>query len=312
MNWVIPDKPVQAIFFQGMMESQRQCSKYCGQQGMVATTGETVICPTANPLIHSPYIGKELDEIMLHNNTSRTWYNPLRITDELQQWGFAYKGKKYNLQILGTAIGMPSVVSHAVDVFKLNFGQNGDIQEHAQKVALCTEQFPDHPKILWGVSRGAATSFNAHALHQYDNVKMIILEGCFDSVEHTIEKRAPTLLKYFRLHTLFHHFLALVTQYKCDGVSPLASVANFPENVPVVFITSHADCNVHPECTHSLMNELKKRGKNPIHYIALKHATHDVYAIGDGEDQKLYCTFLHTLYKRYNLPYIPAYVESHQ
>ena len=72
---------------------------------------------------------------------------------------------------------MPTVLAHAVDIFKLNFGQEGDIDEHARKVALCDQKYPHMPKILWGVSRGAAVAFNAHAQNNYENVKMLVLEG---------------------------------------------------------------------------------------------------------------------------------------
>ncbi len=225
-DWVVPDQDVQTVFFQGMMESQRQCAKYCGERGMVATTGEQVICPTSNELIRNPYIGKELDEIMLKNGSPRVWYNPLRLIDHMQEYGFARKMKKYGMQILGTKMGMPTVVAHAVDVFKLNFGQDGDMDELSQKIALCEH---DHqtPKILWGVSRGAAVAFNAHAKHKYKNVKMIVLEGCFDNVAHTITGRTSEWMKWCKLHVLFNYFLAAATQYKVDGASPLESVDNF-------------------------------------------------------------------------------------
>jgi len=309
-EWVVPHKDVQTIFMQGMMDSQRQCAKYCGSSGAQVATGERVVCPTSNTLMRNPYIGKELDEVILHNSTNYSWYNPLKLVIKFQEQLSCWQGSPFNYQVMGSIPGMPSVVSHAINVFKLNFGQESDMYQHQAKVNICEQYAPGCNKILWGTSRGAATVFNAHAKYKYENIKMIILEGCFDTVRHTIETRVPYYLKYLGLHIAFDYFLSFVTEYKRNGISPLISVEYFPEDVPVVFITSCADRNVDKACTDVLVQKLKERGKNPIHYLVLQNSGHNNYAIGNDDDQKRYCIFLHKLYKKYNLPYILAYANK--
>lgn len=310
-EWVNPTgNIVQTIFVQGMMDSQKQCAKSCGPKGMIATTGEHVVCPESIELIQNPYIGKELDEIILAHDNRYAWYNPLAYIGMVQQWGFEKQRAKYNYIIKGTRPDKPSVATHSVDFFKLNFGQHRDIEECSSKIALCNEQYPKSKKILWGTSRGGAALFDALAKKKYDDVSMLVCEGCFDTVGHTIEMRTPWLLKKMGLHIAFHYFLAAVTEYKVNGISPINSVETFPEKVPVVFITSQADTNVAKECTLALMQKLKERNKNPIHCCVLKESIHNRYALGDGEDQQKYRHFIHRLYKKYDLPYIAHYAES--
>ncbi len=309
-EWINPtNQDVRTIFLQGMMDSQKQCAKFCGEKGMTATTGEHVICPTAKDLIYNPYIGKELDEIILHNEGQYSWYNPLNYIGMLQEWAFAKQRKNYKYIISGTQPGKPSVATHAIDFFKLNFGQERDIEECSAKIDACDKEFPNAQKILWGTSRGAAGWFNAHAHKKYDNVKMLVCEGCFDTVGHTIEKRTPWMLKKLGVHILFHYFLSAVTEYKVNGISPITSAEQFPEDVPLVFITSKADTDVAKECTYALMKKLKERNKNPIHCIKLNDSPHNYYSLGKGEDQNKYLRCMHRLYKKYKLPYIPQYAE---
>jgi hypothetical protein len=309
-DWFNPTgENVQTVFFQGMMDSQKQCAKFCGENGMNATTGEHVTCPNSTELIYHPYIGKELDEIILENDVRYAWYNPLSYIGILQRWGFQKQRQRYNYLIEGTQPGKPSVSTHSIDFFKLNFGQERDIEECSRKIAACDQDFPGATKILWGTSRGAAAWFDGHAHRNYDNVKMLVCEGCFDTVGHTIEKRTPWLLKKLGVHILFHYFLAAVTEYKTEGISPLTSVEKFPEKVPLVFITSAADTNVAQECTYALLQKLKKRNKNPLHCLILKDTPHNIYSLGKGEDQEKYLHFMHCLYKKYNLPHIPQYAQ---
>ncbi len=309
-DWVNPTgENVLTLFFQGMMDSQKQCAKFRGEKGMIATTGEHVVCPNSKELIYNPYIGKELDEVLLKNDIRYAWYHPLSCIGTLQEWGFQKQRESYNYLIEGTEPEQLSVSTHSIDFFKLNFGQERDIEECSRKIEACNQEYPNAKKILWGTSRGAAAWFDSHAHHNYDNVAMLVCEGCFDTVGHTIANRTPRLLKKLGVHIVFHYLLAAVTEYKIDGISPITSVDKFPENVPVVFITSKADTKVARECTHALIRALKIRNKNPIHYLCLKEAPHNTYSLGNGEDQEQYLHFMHRLYKKYNLPYIPEYAQ---
>lgn len=309
-EWIIPAGAENSatVYIQGMMDSQKQCAKYCGPKGFRATTGEHVSLANSAELIYRPFIGKELDEVVLTQKSAYSWYNPLNLMHYIERYAFALQLKKYGYIVIDSLPGMPSISAHAMDFFKLNFGQERDIDECSSKIELA-EQAGIETKILFGASRGAATIFNAHAQNNYKNIKMIILEGCFDTVEHVVEYRAPAILKKIALPYLFLRFISLVTEYKLDGTNPLKNIEQFPKDVPVVFITSQVDKNVPMECTLKVVEELRKV-RNNVHLLILEESGHNHYALGNGEDQIRYLKFMHQLYKQYGLPYISRLTED--
>ncbi len=309
-EWVNPqtDKDIRTIFIQGIVSTQIQCAKYCGQKGFQALTGEQVMSPIAGDLIYNPYIGAELEEVLLKNESPRKWYQRMWFRP-VQEFFVSCKHQKYKYQVIGTKEGAPTVATHAIDFSKLNIGQEPDMAVHAKKVTQCNVDHPDADLVLFGSSRGAATTFNACAKYKYDNVKLVVLEGCFDNVPHIIDKRFPTLSK-FKLSLFAHYLFPLATAYRRDGMTPDKCVDNFPEGVPIAFISSKADKKVPYECTERLIEKLVDRGKNPIYYLLLEDAKHVAYPLGDGKDQEKYHQFLHAIYKKYNLPHIPEYAKQ--
>lgn len=302
-EWTRPKKPVKTVFFQGVLCSQIQASKYCGPKGFTATTGEHVICPNALDLIYDPYIGSELEEIILNPKQSYEWYSPIPSINTFQNYIFSNQRKRYQYQISNSGI-IETLGTHAVDFSKLNIGQKRDVTECEKRINLCKQQHPNSDLILWGVSRGAATMFSSIALNHYKNVKLIVLEGCFDSVLHTAYMRLGEVCADLGITKGSLYLLSLLTEFKLGGICPLNTIDQFPENVPVVFITSKNDTNVNKVCTDVLVRKLRKRGKNTVHYIVLKDAGHNSYSLGTGPDQQKYFTELHTIYKQYGLPYI--------
>ncbi len=302
-EWVLPrGTQTPTVYFQGVFESQRQCSRYCGVSGLQATTGEQVICKDAQELILNPFVGKELDEVMLKNSPASSWLN---IWPHHAIYG--WKGRRSGFGYQNTQNNDLSVSSHAIDYFKMNFAQQRDIAEHAKKMQLCAKQYPKEPVILWGVSRGAAATLNACASNTYENVALVVLEGCFDTIDHTIQERGSSSFAKRALWSSLYWLIQLATQYDAKGPSPLRLVESFPPHVPVVFITSAKDTSVSKLCTQKVVDALQKRGKNPVHYLCLEHSGHNRYAIGSGPDQQRYMRFMHTIYKQYDLPYIPAF-----
>jgi hypothetical protein len=310
-DWFIPSKPAATIFFQGIFASQLQCAKYTGKRPLITTTLQRALCPEALDLMLIPFIGKELDEIVLHNRASSSIFtDPSQALHKLatyaqeKLWG-TIDARDYNFTVSPPHKGAHDIRAHSVNASHMNFGQEKDIHEHKQRYDLCVAQHPDNDYILYGVSRGAATTFSAFATHHFPKVKLVVLEGCYDSLEHVIKTSYSGAL-----HAQVFSALATFTSYKPHHMSPISLVERFPENVPVVFVHSRQDKRVPYQCAHMLATVLAQRGKNPVYFITLHNSTHSRYHKDNKADALYYQRCLHTIYKKYGLPYIPAYAQE--
>lgn len=316
-EWVHPGpKDVQTVYYQGVNASQTQVSKYTGARGFRATTGEHVVCKHGFDVIENAFIGKELDEVLLqrvrakkHAQVKEFFHHPIRVIE--QCFNAIAENKAYGITIDETPEDMEYTVSaHSIRIGRMSMGQSCDIAEHRIRYDLCVEQYPDSDIILFGVSRGAATTFNACACNQYDmnKVKLVVLEGCFDSVSNAAHN-SKLFLGWRKMEKKFVKILSALTQFKDEGISPIKLVANFPEQVPVLFVTSKKDIIVPVASVLNLVQGLKERGKNPVYMLVLERSTHPKYMMDDKKDTANYRDCLHALYKQLNLPYIPAYAE---
>ncbi len=195
VEWINPsDKIVQTIYYQGMTNSQAQAAKYMGPGGFVATTGEHVVCDKAIVVIQNLYIGQEIDEVRIKAPLAG-WNSvcPDILFDKIKRLIIALKVKYTNdgIRILpsNNAKQKDSVQSYSIDLSKINIGQAGDIKNHFNKYQKCIHEYENVDLILYGVSRGAATTFSAMATHNYQNVRLVVLDGCFDSIENPIYPR---------------------------------------------------------------------------------------------------------------------------
>jgi hypothetical protein len=160
------------------------------------------------------------------------------------------------------------------------------------------------PTILFGVSRGAATTFNALCSHQYSNVRLVILEGIFDSIPNLLPLRYP------RTYGIALSGLERLTSFRRDGASPISLVSRCPPHIPLVFITSKLDTEVPSTSTRCMVDALMKRAQNPIYLLTLQHSSHAGYALEHGADRTQYATLLHAIYRRYGLPFIPRLADA--
>lgn len=263
-HWVRPHgKNVQTIYFQGIFASHAQISKYTGTRGFVALTGEKVVYHQAPDIVCCPYSGKELDEVDLaplgqEKQDSRLIAYLAKLcfpASTIQKLVSLSKNNRWGMTAQGSTIGKTST-SFSIDWRKCDFGQEGDVAEHKKKYDQCVHEYPDDDIILFGASRGAAATFNAAALNGYDmrKVKFIMLESCYDSLPSVLHEWYPRLRSGF-LNSTLQRLLSVVTGYRVGGISPIALVDAFPEDVPVVFITSSIDTTVPKNCT----NHCKKK-----------------------------------------------------
>lgn len=303
-NWQHAHKKVKTIFYQGLYNSQTQASKYI-LPGFTATTGEYVQCSKGLNLIHDLYIGQEINEI----TPMRSWYeclNPVRlynfVCSRLANWyyGITVCHKKNDNNTDENT--HDSLICHSIDYLAINFGQEDDIYNHYKKYIKFANDFPDHDYILWGVSKGGATTINAVATNKYDTnrLKMIVLEGCYDSIENVFaswQSLFGALMLYFLPYLPF--------RYKSDPQwDPINRVSELPD-IPILIITSKADTLVPAYLTHRLADKLVESGHHYVHVLELESSAHPMYMFHYDKDRKAYYEFIHRLYKQYSLPYLP-------
>lgn len=299
------------IFYQGNGGSQTQSLKYIGDQVIEATTREKMWCTGRNnfppfKVIYKLYLGKEIADVDLHPkvfDTTVPFFHPIKLLGMTITWasnwlnGFHFSSP--------TTASAESVVFHAPILTQVSIGQETDMLSHRRKYdAWLQQEDKTDGLILYGVSRGTAATFCAFAKEKYPEVRLVVLEGAIDSVEKVI------LTRYKRCANFISSGLSIFkrlgfAQYNKDGTSPLKSIENFPESVPVVFITSKVDKVVTCGNTENIANALAKKGKNDVYLLKLERSSHPNYMFDDAEDRNTYEVFIHAIYKKYNLRHNP-------
>lgn len=306
MEWTKIPENVQTIFYQGMLASQTQAAKYTGTHGFIATTGEHVSAPTINfDVIQHACIGREIKEVApeqkkLSSLNPRNWYS--------KTWNWLnrhFSKSLYGIQIQENPDSDITIAGHKIHITKINIGQERDVRNHMKKYAACAAEYPNSPKILFGVSRGALTTFCAHAKHDYKDVKLVILEGAPDHIPSVIANRPFHKQLEYHLMNMLH-----ISEHKTDAPSAVDCAEQFPKDTPIAFITSKKDTDVPMENTLNIVEALWHAGHRKVHTLVLENSTHPRYMIDDAKDKETYLRFIHALYKKYKLPYIPEYADK--
>lgn len=306
--------PVDTLFFQGINSSQTQILKYTGTREVSATTGENMHSKGRNGLlplsiIYAPYLSPENPDIALFGlalfSPKNLFQLPLNVTSLFISF---FSNIYYGCQFSGTHRTTESVKAHTVKLFEISVGQDADIAAHKAKYDDWKRKNPIRKKlILFGVSRGTAATFCAYTKHQYPEVKLVVLEGAIDSIPDVFRNRAA---RYTHSRTMqnfavgaVNKALSIFTKFKPDGISPIACVDQYPENVPTVFITSKIDNEVPCENTKRIAQALANRGKNEVYLLVLENSSHPAYMYDNESDRNKYEAFIHAIYEKYELPF---------
>lgn len=326
-EWENPaDRKVMTVFYQGMNSSQTQASKYTGSKGFISpTTGEHISCDNAINIVQNIWVKPEIDEV-IPAPTARNWkqiiWSPTSLMGNLWQCThetvsrLAHRMYGIKVKNMTGEQQAQTVAAHSLIVSKINVAQDGDLANHEKRVSSFYQEQPNADAIFMGVSRGAATTFQAAARYNKDNqkhlsaVKLIHLEGCFDSVEHTMKERHPWLLKYDMCLNALSKVASKVIAFKKEGTAPIKVVEDFPRHIPVAFITSKKDREVPAVCTKNLVKKLVQAGHKNVYLLELQNSSHPRYMMDDENDKNTYQNFMHALYKKLNLPYIPEYANG--
>ncbi len=305
---------VSYIYAPGMMGTEMLMGRYC--PSYTASTGEKITWKSGGHVIGYPHTAVTFAEIDLRKPKNFT-LNPIRAyINRLRCDLFPFIQRMFQDIFDFTVEDNPnsdkSVVSYSFDFAKANLGQKKDIQAYCHTYKNHLKKFPKTNIVLFGDSRGAASTFNFIATHKPQYVKAAIMDSVFDSVPHCI--------KHFvyddkgsgaeeRLHDIINFAMG---SYCKKGPFPRDYAEIITDDIPLLFVTSLKDGLVAPQCTMYLYKRLKERGFKKIHLLVLKKSLHPCYMIGDPEDKKVYESVVHAFYKFYGLPYNKQKAEKGQ
>lgn len=316
-EWVTTGKEVKTIFYQGILASQTQASKYTGTRGFKGTTGERIVCEKAIDVIGDVFVKPEIDEIVPltyeeYKNLDSLFINPItQISGIISKFQNKLYGITASYDTNNNGALSHTLQGHRVFLGKMNLGQEPDIANHKRKYDRCVKKFPNADIVLFGVSRGSAATFDAYSTYHYDKVKMIICEGCFDSIEKVFAHRYPWVPQIIQ-RTLYILISRFIINHKPSGIAPINMVDRFVKNstIPVIFITSKTDNVVPTVCTKEIAQAVANAGHKKVYLLELQHSSHSRYMMDNEADRTTYQAFLHALYKTYDLPYIASFAKQ--
>jgi pimeloyl-ACP methyl ester carboxylesterase len=310
---------VSFVFYPGRSSTQTQASKYIGNQTLITSTGEIAYYPPNNILTmprEALWVYPSLTEIDI---TPTYALNPILPFKRWWQGIKIQTGPKDYTPLYPTDEA-GSFRHYTIDHAACSLGQATDIADHALKIEHLKKTIPDiQDIILYGVSRGAATTFSALATHQYEDVKLCVLEGVPSSMSGIFKSYA----KHRDIGKLAYQYLGptfLGGQHKTDKASQArAYVKNFPNEVPLLIVSSIEDEVVpHENSIRLALRVAAKRvkardeGKTvaPVYFLQLDTVGHNHYTTHDSEDALRYQSCIHAIYKQLKLPYIETYAEQ--
>ncbi len=330
------------VFYQGRLQSQLHAASYIGNHPFVSTTNEQYSCPWPTVFTmrrESLWVYPELPEVVKkvgkEDGSPRTW------SERCSEWAF-YAKSHLKGWWLGEAVPVliddkapdyqpcyPLDEEGSLSYFQVNnldasLAQETDKNAHRARILAMQKQAPENEHtVLYGVSRGAATTFSALAAHHslYKNVKLCVLEAPFDSIEGL----AQTLFKSQRLGAWL---------YQQDGLrkrligerhlaqreqEPRGHATTYPNHIPTVMVSSIVDDVVPHKNTIRLalrvaIKRLQARESGeevaPFYFLQLDTLRHVQYCYQGSDDALRYERFIHYLYRKNGLPHVQALAES--
>lgn len=305
-------RPASYLYSPGLMGSEALMCRF--NPSFTASTGEKIACTIGGHVIGEPHTATIFPDIDI-NKPSGFTLNPLTAymngaRRDLFPLVERFFHESYGITVIDNPKSSKSVLNYTPRFTKANIGQRKDINCLAKTYKKHLAQYPGTDIVLYGDSRGAATTFNFIALHKPAQVKAAVLDGIFDSVPHCV-KHFLYNDKGERAEKRLHDTLCLVAwRYKKNGPSPLDYAEKITDDIPLLLVTSLNDQIVPPQCTINLYKKLISRGLKKVHLLILNKASHPCYMIHNEEDRTRYEAVVHAFYKQYGLPYNRAKAET--
>ncbi len=175
---------------------------------------------------------------------------------------------------------------------KASLAQNTEIEtlkNHIENI--------DGDAVLFGHSMGASTIINYMAQYNPKNIKAVVLEAPFDTIESVVRNK----IGWFRKLGLGSLYLWLAhPEYDRYGIRPGNVVHRIHPTIPVIFIHSKKDSLIPVTSSRRMYNAMKKNGRTKVHIFELEEATHT--NASNCADSGNYQRVIHAFYKNYGLP----------
>lgn len=270
------------VFFPGHMSSRTQATNYTNKVTIKITDEitEEVHIPNAPLILHNVFPAKDLDDIGYGFTL-----NPLHMLFKVKSF---VVNEYCNIQ--GASLGYSYITEDNVSGKK-------DVEQNIKAIEECVKLHPDNKIVLFGCSRGAATTIITLAnldIEILKHIKLVIVEAPFDSVENVVNSS-------FYFPNFILNSLKWFTKYDENQQTPLDAVNSekFPLNVPIAFVTSEVDTTVPIDNTMNLINVLKNRNHQHLHHLNLKNSHHALMHSHNPEDVNNYLQFVNNLYELY-------------
>lgn len=283
------------LFLHGLHAGPLQAAKYIHKH-IASATGETILSRWAINVLSEPLVAPVFGEISLRNRKTDSYSKRVvcGITFLLDK-----KVLGYEVQEKASSTGF-TLAGRGLNIFNNNFGQQADLDVIKLAYETHKQAYPDDKMLVWGCSRGAAAActFICTESDAADHIQLVVLEGCFDSSVSVIEKRFKRFGKggIKRIKKFFEKR----TYWRQNGISPLAVLDKWPDNVPVLFVTSRKDTVVPMECAINCAKKLKALKPNlDVYLLVLENSSHSGYAIDNYADRVLYENVVNAFYQKY-------------
>lgn len=301
----IPGQQASYLYAPGLMGSELMMGRFCPEY--TAATGEKIRWKKGGHVIGQPHTCVAFSDVNLRKPTGFT-LNPFTtfmhgIRRDLFPLAERFFGEKYGITVIDNPHSRFTVLNYVPKFAAANIGQTKDINTLHKYYNKHVKLHPNTNVILYGDSRGAATTFNFIALHKPQQIKAAVLEGIFDTVPHCIKHFAYDN-KSVETEERLHQLLSMTMwKYRKNGINPRQCAETITDDIPLLFVTSLKDGICPPQGTIGLYKRLKERGHQKVHLLVLKDAFHPAYMMDNPEDKQLYETIVHAFYKHYNLPH---------
>jgi len=217
-----------------------------------------------------------------------------------------YTNKRYLIHTPYVSFNYPDATKrfYRVNWSETSFGQENEIG----RLHLCyhrtIKKYEDCGIILFGLSRGASNLSIFAGLHQYDNIKALILESPYNTMTEVIESMMNRKGLGW-IPVSYGEALAefIFKKYTRDGWSPKNCVDNIPKKTPILIICSKEDQTVPCYSSINLYKNLVSSGHEHTYILIVDHGQHA--QILQGPDGEQYQSTVNAFYKKYNLPHCP-------
>lgn len=225
---------------------------------------------------------------------------------------FAYDGNLHTFNYPDSYEGLlasPSVykLSYRINRSETSFAQENEIKALYTAYNNLTQDSDGVVGI--GVSRGASAFFTwlSHPEYTPDRlpIKALILESPFDSLDTLVKNLLGTYLyETPAIRSLTHQIIAFIFgKYRPDGPTPIGSITNFPQTIPVLIICSEKDSRVPAYSSENLYHALKNAGHQNVHFYKVPSGAHAKIISGNYKSE--YLQVIHAFYHAYGLPHDP-------